>query len=736
MSEKRKARIVQLRKLIATIVFVTCFAEVAMSLTWKGLDRVAKEAVADSGLDKVGLDTMMESIVRDTADKPLVVTRTKCLTALFDHARLSVLPDDRFVDCFPEWYILTDMRNARLRKALKAYPSSRTGNAGYSTLDFSHTCPDWWSVLSLGPKGLADRARKRLSTAETEKERVFLGCVVECYEAVSRLCVRWADVAERRGAKACAEDLRWISKNPPKTFAQAIQWSLLYDRCQEAEGEDLRSQGPFDRLFFKYYAEDLAAGRETRNSIKELVGRCFDKYFVQQHPNGKNILIGGYDAKGEPVWNDLTAIVLEVHYERNRVNPKLTFRYGLKTPKNQLEMVAKCVADGRNSFVFMNEEVSRELFLRRGKMEDDLQYMGLIGCYEPAILGREVIASMANVINLGKPIELALNDGRSFDGQDIGVRCSVPKNYAAFEREYIRQLGSVIDRVLARSRTMESDWYDLHPAPLFSGTFPLCIERARDVHDGGLDYEQSGCVCLGLGTAVDSLAAVRYLVDEKKLVTMTELRDILKADWKDHEVLRRRARREAPKWGNNDDRVDVLAKRVFSFAAARVNATPNGHGGTYQSGFWSIGMDIDWGRDMGATPEGRRAGEKLSRNNVATAGCGKDGPTALILSNVKLDLAEACDGHITDIVLPASLARGTNAVRNIVGFLEAFSRLKGQCLHINCFDSRTLRDAQAHPEKYPMLQVRVCGWNVLWNELSKIEQEHFIATTEAQEDAR
>ena len=718
--------------ILSAAVAVMC-CEPAKALHGRGLDRIATEAVNDSGLDKAGIDALMSRIVKETEGQPLVVTRTKCLVALFDRARLSVLPDDRFVDCFPEWFVLTSLRGKRLGTALRKYPSSKTDGAGASVLDTSHTCPDWWSVLELGPTGLAERARRRLSTAATEKEKLLLGCMVECYEAVSRLCLRWADVAERRGAKACAADLRWIAKNPPKTFAQAIQWTLVYDRCQECEGEDVRSQGPFDRLYLKYYLADLAAGRETRASVKDLTGRYFDKYFIQGHPNCKNILLGGYDAKGEPVWNDLTEIALEVHYERNRVNPKLTFRYGLKTPREQLAKVAKCVADGRNSFVFMNEETSQEMFLRRGKNRDDLQHMGLIGCYEPAILGREVIASMAARFNLVKPFELVFNDGRGFDGQEVGLRCALPDDYASFEREYLRQLESVIDRTLARCRSIEKDWFDLHPSPLFSGTFPRCIERAKDAYDNGLDYEQSGCVCIGFGTAVDSLAAVRYLVEEAQLVTMAELRDILKADWNGHEELRLRARRAAPKWGNNDDRADQIGKRLFAAVSGRINATRNGHGGTYQAGFWSINLDLSCGRVTGATPDGRHAKETLSRNNVATAGCGKEGPTALVLSNAKLDLPEACDGHVTDVILPASLAKGPKAVENIVAFLETFSRLKGQCLHVNCFNSQMLRDAQAHPEKYPTLQIRVCGWNVLWNNLSKPEQDHFIATAEAQE---
>ena len=709
------------------------FALTASALSWKGLDRIAAEAVPGSGLDKAGVDALIARTLAENADKPVVVRRTKCLTALFDRARLSVLPGDRFVDCFPEWYVLTDIRNGRLGAELaRRYPSARVGSAGWCGLDWSHTCPDWWSVLALGPSGLADRARRRLETAADDRERLFLGCIVECYEAVSRLCVRWADVAEGRGAKACAEDLRWIARNPPATLAQAIQWWLLYDRCQESEGEDLRSQGPMDRLFLKYYLANVASGRETRASAKELFHRAFDKYYAQQHPNGKNILLGGYGADGWPVWNDLTEIAVELNYERNRVNPKFTFRYGAKTPREQLSKLARCVADGRNSYVFMNEEVSREMFLRRGKKEDDLPHMGLIGCYEPAILGREVIASMAARLNLAKPLELAFNDGRGFDGQDIGLRCALPEDYTAFEREYLRQLLSVTDRLLARTRAIEKDWFDLHPAPLFSGTFPLCVERARDAHDGGLDYGQSGCVCVGLGTVADSLAAVRYLVDEARLVTMSELRDILKADWKGHESLRLRVRRAAPKWGNGDDRADLLGKKVYETLTARVNSTENGHGGHYQAGFWSIFLDMDYGRATAATPEGRRAKDALNRNNVATDGCGREGPTAVVLSNVKLDLADSPDGHVTDVILPATVDR-TKSADGVVAFLEAFSRLKGQCLHINCFDSKMLRDAQAHPERYKDLQVRVCGWNVRWNDLSKAEQDHFICTAEAQE---
>lgn len=139
------------------------------------------------------------------------------------------------------------------------------------------------------------------------------------------------------------------------------------------------------------------------------------------------------------------------------------------------------------------------------------------------------------------------------------------------------------------------------------------------------------------------------------------------------------------------------------------------------------------GRNTAATPDGRRAGETLSRNNVATAGCGTGGSTALILSQTKLDQAEAPDGFISDILLPMSLAENPDAPAHVAALLTTYGAKGGQCIHFNCFSAATLRDAMAHPEKYPDLQVRVCGWNERWVDMSRAEQLHFLATAEAQE---
>lgn len=707
-------------------------------------DRAA-EVVGESGLSGRELRALLLRIAEETKGRPYLVTRTKQLVAVFAHARLAARADDVFIDWFPDTWLLTGLRGPRVAAFARGRPEfaatgggtdvlrGDTHGAYHACLDTSHVCPDWESVLALGPTGLAARARERRKTAANDAERLFLDCVAEVYDAMAALARRWADVAAARGAAACAATLREIAAHPPRTLREALQLQFLYDRCQEAEGECVRSQGLFDRLFIRFYRADLAAGRLTRADAKGLVKAAFLKYWIQNHRNNKNIAFGGYGRDGEPVWNELTEIAFEVHDELNHVNPKLTFRYGRRTPREQLLKVCRTIADGRSAVVFFNDDVAREMFVRRGKDAADAADAVLIGCYEPGIQGRELIASMAAWINLAKPLELALNAGCTFDGFRLGPDTPLPTDADGLLRAYLVQLDAVAARACADARVYAAHWTELNPAPLMSGAFRDAVANARDAGAGGLKYNQSGIMCAGLPTVADALAAVRYLVDETKAVTMAGLRDILKADWAGHETLRARARRAAPKWGNNDDRADAFARTVADALARRLNREPNGHGGTFQMGLWSIDNDLVLGRQTAATPDGRKAGEPLARNNSATAGCGTGGPTALILSQTKLDQAEAADGFISDVIMPMSRAENPEAPAHLVALLRTYAERGGQCIHFNCFRAATLRDAMAHPERYPDLQVRVCGWNARWVDLSRAEQLHFLATAEAQE---
>ena len=674
------------------------------------------------GWSRERLERRFDEIAAANTNKPFIVTRTKWMCEAFDHVRLAVNTNDLFVHWHADCAIISLRFQRRMNELRRSVPAEKGLAAGWSGIDTSHTCPDWKSVLALGPKGLADRARARRVTAKTDDERLFLDCVAEVYDGLARECARWADFAAAKGMKDVAATLRENAVHAPRTFREALQWALVYDRAQEAEGEDVRSQGIFDRLFIKYYRDDLAAGRETRESAKKLIAGWYTCFWKQQHTNNKNITFGGYDAAGKPVWNELTELGFEVFDELGRVNPKLIYRFGAKTPREQVEKVTRCVTHGHNSIAFACDETLGESFRRRGKTPEDIADYVLIGCYEPGIQGREVIASMSTCVNVAAPIPEIFAQPPD----------RLPRSGDEFEKAYLDRLLKGIERSLGTTRAWEEHWDEVNPAPLFSGSFESCIAKATDMSRGGCAYNQSGVVMMGLGTVADSLAAVRYLVDEQKLVTMAELAAALKGNWAGCEELRLKARRLPPKWGNNDDRADLAMKRVYDAVNAKVNATRNGRGGTFQSGWWSIYLDVSCGKGTGATPEGRRKGDPLSRNNVATDGCGREGATALMLSNLKLDLAESPDGHIMDVLLPASVAKNPNGARDIADLIATYFAKGGQTLHLNCLDSKTLRDAQKHPERYADLQIRVCGWNVRWNDLPKVEQDHFIATAEAQ----
>ena len=728
------------RSAVLLVAFTLCIRPALGYGPWLEWTPLGGVEIDDAGLPRAELERRLDEIERETEGRPEIVVRAKSLAMMFDNVRLAVNTNDLFVHWHPDGSLLP-LRKVKREKEFVArspglrdvVPAMNRIGAFKSKLDTSHTCPDWQSIIELGPTGLAERARRRKTTARTDEERIFLDCVAEVYKALSRECLRWAAFAELKGMKDVAAVLRENAAHEPRTFREALQWALVYDRAQETEGEDVRSQGIFDRLFLKYYRDDIAAGRETRESAKRLMADFYTRFHSQQHPNNKNITFGGYGQDGEPVWNELTELGFEVFRELGRICPKLTYRFGAKTPRWQIEKVSQCIAEGKNSIVFACEETMAETFKRRGKSAEDICDYVLVGCYEPGICGREVVASMSLDVNLAKPLEAVFNSGKTFDGVRIGPDCELPNDGAEFEREYLRQLDAMLVTALESTRTLEQHWYELNPAPLHSGAFRDCIANARDYSQGGCTYNSSGVDCSGLGTVADSLAAVSYVVDERKLVTMEELRDALIAEWKGHEELRLRAMRQAPKWGNNNDSVDVVAKRVYDALVKRINATPNGHGGFFQAGLWSIDLDVPFGKRTAATPDGRHRGDGLSRNNVATAGCGKEGPLALMHSNLKLDLAESPDGHIMDIILPMSVAKRTTAAKDIAAILSTYFKRGGQCLHLNCFDSALLREATAHPEKYPDLQVRVCGWNVRWNDLSPQEKRHFIATAEAQE---
>ncbi len=564
-------------------------------------------------------------------------------------------------------------------------------------VDKSHVAPDWKRVLALGIPGLM---REAAGDATVHKAARI------CLETLRVFCHR---LAKLNGNPEYDE----VAEHAPQTLYQAfILAYVLHDAIELCQLEQIRSMGRFDELYIDFYKNDLATGRLTRDSAKELI-KFFWITFYARHQGkhfGKNFCFG-------PVINELSYLGLETYYEMNTQDPKLSIIVTKDMPQDFAELYAKCIRDGRTGIVSLNYDVIVEGLVKDGRTREDAQNFIPIGCYEPAVAGKEVSISGATELYLPLVLLSLLRE---------------EKEYASFDdlmKDYIRKLGDSIALMQQRQILCEKSWSYVNPVPLFSATYVSCMEKGLDMTEGGAVYNSTGCMVSFFADAVDSLCAIRYLVFEKKLCTLPQLRQILKDNWQEHEMLRREVLAKAPKWGNNDQRADALGVEIADFCSRRLQEAENARGGHFFPSIYGQHV-VERGREIGALPSGRLAGEPMSKNMDAVIGMDKKGITGLMESVLKIDMTGYPCGTCLDLMLHPSSTKGEEGIKILVSLIRRFIAQGGSGLQFNIFDANVLKDAQKHPEKYENLQVRVCGWNAKFNDLEPAAQDTFIRQAE------
>ncbi len=638
----------------------------------------------------------------ENPDEPRILTRAWLFHLLCTRGRLAPDPDDYFADKLEHHNLLIEHRNAwwQAEREREFGGDSPSEPGSYrSQLDMGHTSPDWSSLLEYGFTGLRDRAANRSGSF---------------YEAVATVYDAAAILARRLGRASDNPTLSALAERPPRTFREALQLAYLYHELQEMEGEAVRSMGRFDQLYNRFYLDDLRAGRLTRDEAKELLKFFWIKFYARTQGKafGKNFLFG-------PEANELTFLGFEVYREMRTADPKLSLRVGPDTGQAFLEQVVGCIMDGNTGIVIANDAAQTRMLIQNGKTPEDAADYLLIGCYEPAVMGKELNCSGAASLNLAKSVELTLAEGE-------------PIGFDDFLAAYFRTLESQVALVLEQTRRQERLWPRVNPSPLLSGTMDACLETGRDVSQAGAEYNTTGLLCVGLANAVDALAVIEQMVYTGKQCSLAELKAALAADWEGFEELRLAARHRVPKWGNNDDRVDHLAVEITDFLGRRINREPNARGGVFQAALYAIlPVAQQFGKLTGALPDGRRAEEPLAINTGASVGMDTNGVTSLINSVTKIDLAQFPNGTVLDIMLHPSAVGGEEGIQTILSLIRTHFEQGGMAIQFNIFDADTLRDARQNPEKYASLQVRVCGWNVRFIDLDSQEQDFFIAKAEA-----
>ena len=317
--------------------------------------------------------------------------------------------------------------------------------------------------------------------------------------------------------------------------------------------------------------------------------------------------------------------------------------------------------------------------------------------------------------------------------KQVGIRTGELSEMCRFEDFYfafLKQWEYLIDTSMRITNDAERFLSFVNPSSMYSATIETSLKNGEDGYGGGVKFNNNAMLNCGFASAVDSILAVREFVFEKKELTLMEMAAALESNWESAPILRQKIRRAPHKYGNNDPFADTYAAAMADWFAQKVNNVPNGRGGVYKAILHSARAFINQGAKTGALPDGRFAGEELSKNASPVGGMDKNGVTALLRSAVKLIPSNYHESFCLDIMLHPSAVTGDGGYPVFRGILMTYLKNGGQSIQFNIFNAETLREAQNDPEKYQNLQVRVCGWNTLWNNMSKKEQDAYILRAE------
>ena len=594
-------------------------------------------------------------------------------------------------------------------------------------VDFGHTCPDWNAVLSLGVPGLLRRVR---AFREKDPENALYRSAETVLEAFLVLIGRFETLARGKGRGDLALCLSSLKTGAPGTLYEAMELSFLYYLVQHTiEGENLRSLGNPDGLLFPFYEKDLANGILTGEDAANLVDRYLYKWSSMRILANIPFYLAGSDREGNDKTNPLTYLILREYEKLGLYDPKIHIRVTHDTPRRLTDTVLRLIRAGKNSFVFMNDRAVEKALVSLGETPEDARDYVIIGCYEPASAGREVPCTCNGKINLAKVLEITLTGGYSLlSGKFLFPAATFDEDsFESLTEAYLDTLSRVAEKAAFQIAAYERSYPSLNPAPLLSATYEDCLQKGIDVYSGGAKYNNSSISAFGLADAVDALCQIRRLVYEEKTLTLPALLALLKNDWRGAEVFRLQIRKDPAKYGNALAETDALSRKIVGTLASSVNGRPNGRGGVFRLGGFSIDWRFAFGKKTGASADGRKAGEPLAKNLCAATGQDRAGVTSLILSATAFDHSLIPDGTVLDLSLHDSVFSGGEGFPDVWRLVSTYFDRGGMAIQINVLDEATLRRAKAEPAKYRNLQIRVCGWNARFVDLPEAEQDDFIA---------
>jgi formate C-acetyltransferase len=556
------------------------------------------------------------------------------------------------------------------------------------------------------------------------------------------------DPARKAELLEIARVCRKVPAKKPDTFREALQayWFVHLGVITELNPWDAFNPGHLDRHLLPFYQKEVEANQLSREEAMELLECLWVKFHNQPAPpkigvtaeesntytDFANINLGGILENGQDGVNEVSYLILDVIEEMRLLQPSSNIQLSKKNPDAFLKRALKIVKTGFGQPSIFNADVVVEEMIRMGKSVADARSGGTSGCVETGAFGKENY-NLTGYFNLVKVLELTLSNG--FDARthrQLGPKSGAAVEFGSFEdlwAAFLVQLNYFIDLKIRGNQKIERLYAAFLPVPFLSLLVDDCIETGKDYHNGGARYNTSYIQGVGLGSITDTLVAIQTHIFELGSLSMSQLLQILDADYVGYEKERQIMINRTPKYGNDDDRADDLMKRVFEAYYEAIHGRPNTKGGHYEINLLPTTAHVYFGSVIGATADGRKAGQPLSEGISPVQGADRNGPTAVLRSAAKMDHIRT-GGTLLNLKFTPQLVQDEAGLERLGQLVRTYFRLDGHHIQFNIVDAATLRQAQAHPENYRDLIVRVAGYSDYFCNLGLALQNEIISRTE------
>lgn len=555
-----------------------------------------------------------------------------------------------------------------------------------------------------------------------------------------------SDAGRRRELRKITKICRRVPAHAPRSFHEALQsyWFVHLGVITELNTWDSYNPGRLDQHLKPFYDAEIEAGTLTRAQAMELLECFWIKFNNQPAPPKVGITeeqsgtyqdfalinVGGVLPDGSDAVNELSYLILDVVEELQLIQPSVCIQFSEKNPDEFLRRASEVVRTGLGQPSMFNTDIIMKEMEHAGKSVEDARAGGPSGCVTISAFGKES-CTLTGYLNWPKILELALNNGVDPNsGRQVGPQTGDPLEFTCFDdlfTAYAEQMRHFVDTKIEGNNVIERLYASAMPCPFMSVIVDDCIDTGRDYHDGGARYNSTYIQGVGLGTATDALSAMKYHVFDHNKISMQEMIENLQSDFEGNEPLRQKLARQTPAYGNDDQYADTIAERLFELYFDCIDGRPNTKGGQYRVNLLPTTVHVYFGKVTGALPNGRKAHAPLSEGISPTQGADLRGPTAVCSSAAKIDHSRT-GGTLLNLKFDPAILEGVGLER-LCELVKGYFTMGGHHCQFNVVSAETMRKAQAEPDKYRDLIVRVAGYSDYFVDIGPELQREIMSRT-------